>query len=275
MSDATSTPAPEDDLPEQMRVRRDKRQQLIDRGEEPYPVVVDRTHTLKQIVRRTTPRRSAPDTQTGDIVSVTGRVIFLRNTGKLCFVRLREGDGTELQAMLSLDGVGEERLAEFKALVDIGDHLAVTGEVITSRRGELSVQATSWQIAAKTVRPLPNEHNPLSDEARGRMRYVDLIVRPEARDNVRVKAKVLQSLRATLDAHEFIEVDTPVLQHTNGGAAARPFRRTPTRSTRTCCCASRSSSTSSGRWSAASTGSTRSARRSATRASTTPTTPSS
>ncbi len=73
------------------------------------------------------------------------------------------------------------------------------------------------------MRPLPNEHNPLSDEARSRMRYVDLIVRPEARDNVRVKAKVLQSLRATLDAHEFIEVDTPVLQHTNGGAAARPF----------------------------------------------------
>lgn len=223
MSDATSTPAPEDDLPEQMRVRRDKRQQLLDRGEEPYPVVVDRTHTLKQIVTTYDPEALGADTQTGDVVSVTGRVIFLRNTGKLCFVRLREGDGTELQAMLSLDGVGEERLAEFKSTVDIGDHLAVTGEVITSRRGELSVQATSWQIAAKTVRPLPNEYTPLSDEARSRMRYVDLIVRPEARDNVRVKAKVLQSLRATLDGKEFVEVDTPVLQHTNGGAAARPF----------------------------------------------------
>ena len=125
--------------------------------------------------------------------------------------------------MISLDGVGEDQLSAFKSTVDIGDHLAVTGEVITSKRGELSVMASSWQIAAKTVRPLPNEHNPLSDEARSRMRYVDLIVRPEARDNVRVKAKVLQSLRATLDAHEFIEVDTPVLQHTNGGAAARPF----------------------------------------------------
>jgi lysyl-tRNA synthetase, class II len=223
VSDATSTPPPEDDLPEQMRVRRDKRQQLIDRGEDPYPVVVDRTHTLKQVTSTYDAEALGADTRTGDVVSVTGRVIFLRNTGKLCFVRLREGDGTELQAMLSLDGVGEERLAEFKALVDIGDHLAVTGEVITSRRGELSVQATSWQIAAKTVRPLPNEHNPLSDEARSRMRYVDLIVRPEARENVRAKAKILQSLRATLDGHDFIEVDTPVLQHTNGGAAARPF----------------------------------------------------
>src|SRR5665811_2623609 len=91
---------------------------------------------------------------------VTGRVIFLRNTGKLCFVRLREGDGTELQAMLSLASVGEESLADFKALVDIGDHLAVKGQVITSRRGELSVQADSWQLAAKTMRPLPVEHKP-------------------------------------------------------------------------------------------------------------------
>ena len=75
------------------------------------------------------------------MVSVTGRVIFLRNTGKLCFARLREGDGTEIQVMLSLADVGEESLADFKALVDIGDLLAVTGEVVTSRRGELSVQA--------------------------------------------------------------------------------------------------------------------------------------
>ena len=212
-----------DELPEQMRIRRDKRQQLIDKGQEPYPVVVARTHTLRQIVDAHDAEALGPDVQTGEIVSVTGRVIFLRNTGKLCFVRLREGDGTELQAMLSLDAVGEESLADFKALVDIGDHLGVTGEVITSRRGELSVAAASWSMAAKTMRPLPNEHNPLSDEARSRMRYVDLIVRPEAREIVRAKAKVLQSLRATLDGSEFIEVETPVLQHTNGGAAARPF----------------------------------------------------
>lgn len=220
MSDETPTI---DELPEQMRIRREKRQQLIDKGQEPYPVVVDRTHTLRQIVEVYDAEELGPDTRTSDIVSVVGRVIFLRNTGKLCFVRLREGDGTELQAMLSLADVGEDALADFKSLVDIGDHLAVTGEIITSRRGELSVQAKTWRMAAKTMRPLPNEHNPLSDEARSRMRYVDLIVRPEAREIVRAKAKVLKSLRATLDAGEFIEVETPVLQHTNGGAAARPF----------------------------------------------------
>lgn len=222
MSDATTVPD-EDDLPEQIRIRREKRQRLLDSGVDPYPVTVGRTHTLRQVVATHDAEALGADVRTGETVSVAGRVIFLRNTGKLCFVRLREGDGTELQAMLSLADVGEESLADFKALVDIGDHLAVTGEVITSRRGELSVAATSWQIAAKTMRPLPVEHKPLSDEARARMRYVDLIVRPEARDNVRAKAKVLQSLRATLDGRDYVEVETPVLQHTNGGAAARPF----------------------------------------------------
>ncbi len=155
---------------------------------------------------------------------MTGRVMFLRNTGKLCFVRLREGDGTELQVMLSLADVGEESLARFKALVDLGDLLAVRGEVVTSRRGELSVQAGDWSLAAKTLRPLPNEHKPLSDEARIRLRYVDMMVRPEPRAMVRTKAAVLKSLRTTLDERRFIEVETPILQLTNGGAAARPFR---------------------------------------------------
>ena len=92
--------------------------------------------------------------------------------------------------------VGEESLADFKATVDLGDLLAVKGEVVTSRRGELSVQATAWSMAAKTLRPLPNEHKPLSEEARVRLRYVDLMLRPEPREMVRAKAAVLKSLRA-------------------------------------------------------------------------------
>jgi lysyl-tRNA synthetase class 2 len=214
----------QDDLPEQIRVRREKRDRMLSEGVQPYPVSVPRTHLLKDLRARYDGQEMEPDTKTGEQVAVAGRVIFLRNTGKLCFVRLREGDGTELQAMLSLADLGEEELARFKALVDIGDLLAVQGEVVTSRRGELSVQATSWQMAAKTLRPLPNEHKPLSEETRVRLRYVDLIVRPEAREMVRTKAAVLKSLRATFDGHDFIEVETPVLQLTNGGAAAKPFR---------------------------------------------------
>ncbi len=224
MSDEVRAADGEDDLPEQMRVRRDKRERLVAEGLPPYPVVVDRTHTLKQVRAAYDGRGLEPDTRTGDEVAVAGRVMFLRNTGKLCFVRLREGDGTELQVMLSLADVGAESLASFKSLVDLGDLLSVRGEVVTSRRGELSVQATSWAPAAKTLRPLPNEHRPLSDEARVRLRYVDMMMRPEPRVMVRQKAAVLRSLRETMEAHGFIEVETPILQLTNGGAAARPFR---------------------------------------------------
>lgn len=224
MSQTPETPQQSDDLPEQMQVRREKRQRLLDAGVEPYPISIARTHLISQIVANYNAEDLGVDYQSGEVATIAGRVIFQRNTGKLCFVRLREGDGTEIQAMLSLAAVGEEALNDYKQLVDIGDHLAVTGEIITSRRGELSVMATAWKLAAKTLRPLPNEHKPLSEEARARLRYVDLIVRPKARENVRAKAAVLKSLRATLDDHGYLEVETPVLQHTNGGAAARPFQ---------------------------------------------------
>ncbi len=220
--------APADDLPEQLAVRREKRQRLLDSGRQPYPVTVERTHTIRQVREAWDPRLEAgelePDTHTGAKVAITGRVIFQRNTGKLCFARLREGEGAEIQVMLSLAEVGADSLADYKALVDIGDLLAVRGEVVTSRRGELSVQATDWEVAAKTLRPLPNEHRPLSEEARIRLRYVDMMIRPEAREMVRTKAAVLRSLRRTLDERGFTEVETPILQLTNGGAAARPFR---------------------------------------------------
>ena len=218
------TDLPRDDVPEQVRVRRDKRARLVGAGRDPYPVDVPVTHSLADIRATYDDAELAPDTRTGETVSVVGRVIFLRDTGRLCFVRLREGAGAELQVMLSAADVGEGSLADFKADVDLGDLLAVTGEVVTSRRGELSVQASSWRLAAKALRPLPNEHRPLSDEARVRLRYVDMILRPEAREMVRTKATVLKSLRATLDGRGYVEVETPILQLTNGGAAARPFR---------------------------------------------------
>ncbi len=213
-----------EDMPEQVRVRHDKRARMLERGLEPYPVAVPRTETLAQVRRRYEVAGLEPDTRTGDVVAVAGRVIHLRNTGKLCFVRLREGDGTELQVMLSRAELGEQALDDFKELVDLGDHLSVEGEIVTSRRGELSVLATSWRIAAKALRPLPVDHRELSDEARVRQRYLDLVLRPQAREMVRAKATVLASLRRTLAERDYVEVETPVLQLTNGGAAARPFR---------------------------------------------------
>jgi len=212
----------EDDLPEQLRIRREKRAGLIERGVEPYPVAVARTSSLADI--RVKYVDLEIDKATGDIQSLTGRVIFKRDTGKLCFATLREGDGTELQAMLSLDKVGQEVLDSWKSDIDLGDIVSVTGEIITSKRGELSILANSYAMAAKSLRPLPNDHKPMSEETRVRMRYVDLIVRPEARSNARLRPAVMRSLRETFHNENFIEVETPMLQVMHGGAAARPFK---------------------------------------------------
>ncbi|GAA1754199.1 lysine--tRNA ligase [Luedemannella helvata] len=220
MTEESPVTAPEDDLPEQMRVRREKRAALLADGEA-YPVSVNRTHTLAEL--RAAYADLPTDTATGDKVSVTGRVMFVRNTGKLCFATLREGDGTELQAMLSLDRVGADALDRWKRLVDLGDLVEVSGEVITSRRGELSVLADTWAMAAKSLRPLPVAHKPMSEEARVRQRYVDLIMRPQARDMVRTRAAVVRSLRDSFHGRGFIEAETPMLQLLHGGAAARPF----------------------------------------------------
>ena len=218
----TAEPEPAaDDLPEQLRIRREKRQALVDAGVEPYTRGFDRTHSLAE-VRAAYPALEV-DTATGVTVAVAGRIQFVRNGGKLCFATLRDGAGDELQAMLSLDRVGAQSLADWKAQVDLGDHVGVVGEVISSRRGELSVLVDRWEITAKTLRPLPVAHKPLSEELRVRQRYVDLIVRPEARENAIVRSRTVKSLRDSLGGRGFMEVETPMLQTLHGGAAARPF----------------------------------------------------
>ena len=212
----------EEDLPEQLRIRREKRASLLEGGTQPYPVSVPRTKTLKEVREKYSTLEI--DVATGDIESLTGRIIFKRDTGKLCFATLREGDGTELQAMFSLDKIGQESIDSWKSDIDLGDIVSVTGEIITSKRGELSILANSWKLASKSLRPLPNDHKPMSEETRVRMRYVDLIVRPEARSNARLRPQVMRSLRETFHNQDFVEVETPMLQVMHGGAAARPFK---------------------------------------------------
>jgi lysyl-tRNA synthetase class 2 len=209
------------DVPEQIRVRRAKRDRILERGGEAYPVSVPRTHMIAEV--RAAHAGLALGEETDDVVGVVGRVVFLRNTGKLCFATIQDGEGQRLQVMLSLAAVGEESLVAFKADVDLGDHLFAHGRVISSRRGELSVFADSWQLAAKAIRPLPILHKELSEESRVRQRYVDLIARPAARDTVRLRAALMRSLREALHTRGFLEVETPMLQTIHGGAAARPF----------------------------------------------------
>lgn len=222
-SDRTGTgDRPDEDVPEQVRVRRAKRERLLASGHAPYPVWVDRKHTLADIRQRW--GGLEPGTQTDDVVRTAGRVVHLRNTGKLCFATLQEGIGTRLQVMLSRAEVGEAALAEWKALVDLGDHVVVEGRVVSSTRGELSVLATRWQMASKALRPLPVLHKGLSEETRVRQRYADLIVRQEARDMVRARATAVRALREVLHDQGYVEIETPTLQLVHGGASARPFR---------------------------------------------------
>ncbi|MGM7679346.1 lysine--tRNA ligase [Microbacterium sp. A94] len=222
-----STPddASAEDIHEQKAVRLAKRERLIEQRADAaggaFPVAVPVTHTIPAL--RAEYGDLDAGAETGVVVGVAGRVVFSRNTGKLCFATLQAGDGSRIQAMVSLAEVGDESLAGWKEFVDLGDHVFVHGQVISSRRGELSIMADDWTIASKAILPLPNAYADLSDESRVRSRYLDLILREQARVTVRARAAVNASLRATFSSHEYLEVETPMLQVQHGGASARPF----------------------------------------------------
>ncbi|WP_344977654.1 amino acid--tRNA ligase-related protein, partial [Salinactinospora qingdaonensis] len=207
--------------PEQVRVRREKLDRLREAGIDPYPVVFSRTTSVAEV--RDKHGDLGPDEGTGERVGVAGRVMLYRTGGKLCFANVRDASG-DIQIMLSLDRLGEESLAAWKNDVDLGDHVGIEGEVITSRRGELSVMAESWTLTAKCLRPLPEKHKGLTDpEARVRQRYVDLIVNPEARSMVHQRSAAIRAIRSGLQERDYVEVETPMLQQVHGGATARPF----------------------------------------------------
>ena len=225
------------DLSEQQQIRRAKREKLLEQGKDAYPVEVDRTTSLRDLRAKyvvATDENPAEDAdgvtvleagqETQDEVAVAGRIMFQRNTGKLCFATLQEGDGTQLQVMLSLAEVGEESLADWKADTDLGDIVSVRGRVIASKRGELSVMAKSWHMASKALRPLPVAFADMNEEQRVRYRYTDLIMREDARTNALTRIKVIAALRKYLTGLDFVEVETPMLQTLHGGAAARPFQ---------------------------------------------------
>jgi lysyl-tRNA synthetase class 2 len=230
MTDTTAPPEgpaepTEEDVFEQKAVRLAKRERLLaertDAAGGAYPVSLPITDTIPALRERFGDLEAGAET--GVTAAVAGRVVFSRNTGKLCFATLQAGDGSRIQAMVSLAGVGEESLQGWKELVDLGDHVFVSGEVISSRRGELSIMVADWRIASKAILPLPNMYSELSEESRVRSRFLDLIVRDRARETVLARAKVNASLRDTFAAHDFVEVETPMLQVQHGGASARPF----------------------------------------------------
>ena len=220
----TETPQTEPspaDVAEQQAVRMGKREAIMAAGQAPYPVAVPVTTTIAQV--RALHESLGDGEKSGVSVGVAGRVVHLRVTGKLIFAALQDGAGNPLQAMVSFGDVGEESFERFSDWVDLGDHLFVSGEVVTSKRGELSVWVADWQIASKALRPLPNLFHELNEETRVRQRYLDLIVREQARKNVVIRAEAMTSLRDTFTSHGYLEVETPMLQTMHGGATARPF----------------------------------------------------
>ena len=208
--------------PEQVQMRVAKRAMMLKDGIQPYPVTLDVTATIEEVRAKYDGKLEAGD-ETEDVVGIAGRVLFLRNAGGLCFVQLSAGDGTKIQGMISKKEIGADSLKQFKQLVDLGDHLFIKGRVIASKTGELSVFATEWAIAAKALQPLPALHKDLNEDTRTRKPYIGMIADEKMRNMVRNRSKAVASLRKTFADHDFLEVETPMLQTVHGGAAARPF----------------------------------------------------
>ena len=208
-------------LPDQEKIRRTKLADMREHGIDPYSTSFTRTKTNKQV--RDEFGHLGPDEHTGQTVSIAGRVMLNRVTGKLVFASVRDWTG-DLQVMISLNDSGESYLSEWKEYVDLGDVVGVTGEVITSKRGELSVMAHEFVVTSKCLVPLPDKHKGLNDpEARVRQRYVDLIVNQDSRDMLAMRSEMVRAIREQLWSHDFLEVETPMLQRVHGGANARPF----------------------------------------------------
>ncbi|MFZ1653107.1 MAG: bifunctional lysylphosphatidylglycerol synthetase/lysine--tRNA ligase LysX [Candidatus Nanopelagicales bacterium] len=209
------------DLPEQERIRRNKLAAMRERGIDPYATSFQRSTSIGTI--RSQFGELEADVKTGQQVAIAGRLMLNRVSGKICFATIRDWSG-EIQVMLTLAESGEQALHDWKNDVDLGDIVGVKGEVITSKRGELSVLASSFVITSKCLVPLPDKHKGLSDpEARVRQRYVDLIVNNEARDMLAMRSDMVRSIRESLWQRDYLEVETPMMQRVHGGANARPF----------------------------------------------------
>jgi lysyl-tRNA synthetase, class II len=207
-------------LAAQTAERRAKRDALQARGVNPYPTRFDRSATLAEL--QSAHADLAPDTRTGETASVAGRVASMRGHGKLRFVTIEDASGA-VQLMFQASRLPDD-VAAVEALVDLGDWVGVTGEVITSRRGELSIDVNGLEILSKALRPLPDKWHGLSEaETRYRQREVDLLANKESRRVFDIRFKTLSILRDQLEAQDFVEVETPILQPQAGGALARPF----------------------------------------------------
>lgn len=199
--------------PEQVRVRMDKLARLQASGVEGYPVAYPPTHTVAEA-------RNAP---VGTRVRISGRLLRIRDYGGVTFAVLRDWSG-DIQLLIDRERVGVEKVTEFAEFFDLGDLIQVSGPIGHSRKGELSLLAADWRMTGKCLHPLPDKWRGLADpEARVRQRYVDMAINPEIREVLQARSAVVRTLRETLNAWGYLEVETPILQQVHGGANATPF----------------------------------------------------
>lgn len=207
----------ENEINEQMQVRIDKMHKIEEHGWKPFGYRFLYTHRAADIAAQFD-ELSEKETE----VKMAGRIMAIRGHGKTCFMDMQDKTG-RIQVYVRKDVIGEENYALIK-LMDIGDTVGITGTAFRTHMGELSIKANSVEILSKSLRPLPEKWHGLKDvETRYRQRYVDLIVNPEVRDTFVKRSQIIRSVREVLDSHDFLEVETPILNTIAGGAAARPF----------------------------------------------------
>ena len=204
------------------KLRRDKLKQIAALGQRTYPTKYEFTHTIPAILAEYSPK-SAEELENSRVeVRIAGRIMAIRLMGKAGFAHLQQ-NGRKLQIYVKKDAVGEKGF-ELYRLLDLGDHVGVRGYLFRTRTGELSVHVEEITFLSKDLLPLPEKWHGLTDvELRYRQRYVDLVMNPEVREVFLKRSKLVQSLRRFLDAHDFIEVETPMMQQIAGGAVAKPF----------------------------------------------------
>ena len=207
----------ETEINEQMQVRIDKMHKIEEHGWKPFGYRFLYTHRAADIAAQFD-ELSEKETE----VKMAGRIMAIRGHGKTCFMDMQDKTG-RIQVYVRKDVIGEENYALIK-LMDIGDTVGITGTAFRTHMGELSIKANSVEMLSKSLRPLPEKWHGLKDvETRYRQRYVDLIVNPEVRDTFVKRSQIIRSVREVLDSHDFLEVETPILNTIAGGAAARPF----------------------------------------------------
>ncbi len=217
---------PEDrsgDLSEQEVVRREKLQSLAEAGVDLFPHKIAVTHSIQEVVSSYSESGAEDLEQAGIRVVIPGRIISIRKMGRAVFFHIKDSEA-KLQAYLRADKVGADKFELFSSL-DIGDMVAVAGDLFKTRTGELTVLAEDWIFLAKCLHPLPEKWHGLQDvELRFRKRYLDLIVNPETARIFRLRSRIIAGIRTYFDSRGYVEVETPMMHSIPGGALAKPFQ---------------------------------------------------